>query len=219
MKSSVLEAYCKDLLNQSIEIGNQELIKELNRTYLDIANNRTSNHLLSIRLKRYEDQLRTFKLQQLPKITNLSKRALIISNNENNSEYFAKRFKTFTLITLSQYEKEEKIEECLKFVANGKVGFIFSTIALKVPHLKCSFSMVVSEKTCEFDNMPTVLIQDDSMFGSISTSISRYLFISCSAILEDAIMIDVIKEILRCKILVHSEEFDKNILEIPNGTF
>lgn len=219
MKSSVLETYCKDLLNQSIEIGNQELIKELNRTYLDIANNRTSNHLLSIRLKRYEDQLRTFKLQQLPKITNLSKRALIISNNENDAEYFTKRFKTFTLITLSQYEKDEKIEECLKFIANGKVGFIFSTIPLKVPHLKCSFSFVITEKKCDFVNMPTVLIQDDSLFGSISTSVSRHLFISCSAILEDVVRIDVIKEILRCKVFVHSDEYDKNILEIPNGTF
>ena len=107
----------------------------------------------------------------------------------------------------------------MKFIANGKVGFIFSTIPLKVPHLKCSFSFVITEKKCDFVNMPTVLIQDDSLFGSISTSVSRHLFISCSAILEDVVRIDVIKEILRCKVFVHSDEYDKNILEIPNGTF
>ena len=216
MNKEYLKRYCEDLMKSASELGssNEQLLKELNSTFLDIMNNSVSQFIIMRRLKIIENRIQNIKYKDVPVVSNLSKRALIISNNEKDSIYFNQVFKNFTTLSLSKFENEEKIKECLEFVCKGKVIFIFSSIPLKIPHLYSELSIVVGTK-CEFSNKPTIEISDNSMFGQKESFISRFLFISCSAIYNNSLNCSVIRDFLNCSIVKDGSEVkDQDFIQL-----
>ena len=209
MNNEYLKAYCKDLIHAASELGgsNEQILKELNSMFLDIMNNSVSNFIIMRRLKSIENKIQNIKYKNVPIVSNLTKRALIISNNENDSIYFNSIFKDFTTLSISRFENKEKLKECLEFVSKGKTIFIFTSIPLEIPFLHSTQNSIVIGTKCQYKNNPTIEICDNSMFGQKESSISRFLFITCSALYNNSINCSIIKDFLNCDIKVNGNDY------------
>ena len=207
MNTEYLKAFCKDLMKSASELGssNEQILKDLNTTFLEIMNNSVSHIIIMRRLKIIENKIQNIKYKDVPIVSNLSKRALIVSNNENDSKYFNEIFKNFTTISISNFENENKLKECLDFVVKGKQMIIFTTIPLNVPHISSEQSIIIGSK-CNTINKPTIEIYDNSIFGQKAATISRFLFITCSAMYSNNINLEIIKEFINCDIFINGDK-------------
>lgn len=110
-----LKNYCQDLIKAATELdsNNESLIKSLNSTFLDIANGNVAYTILIRRLKHFETEIINARYEKLMSNQKLSKRAIIISDNENDSIYFNKIFNNFTILTISIQKDELQKDEPL----------------------------------------------------------------------------------------------------------
>ena len=204
MNYDYLKSYCNDLIKSATELrsDNEALIKGLNTTFLDIASRNVSYFILLKRLKHYESEIMNIRYTRLLSNNKLNKRALIISDNEHDSEYFNTVFSSFTTISLKTSDKKQ-IEDCLKYCVKGNILFIYSTIEIEVPNIESEFSIVVSNQKLKFENNPSIEIYNTVPLIESLNAASKLLFITCSSIYKNIFDIAMLKSLTQCDVLIN----------------
>lgn len=204
MNYNYLESYCNDLIKSAIELQyeNENIIKGLNISFLDITSKNVSYSILLKRLKHYERQILAIRQKRLFENEKFNKRALIISDNENDSSYFNSMFKNFTCISLKTTNKKQ-IDEYVSFTIKGNISFIYSTIELEIPEIESKFSIIISNQKAITKNNPTIEIYNSIPLIESNNSVSKLLFLSCSSMYQNMLDISMLKSLSQCNILIN----------------